>query len=248
MSSAYSRNQRSGNVCYFLNIILDWFALFQMYVQTMYTEERPSKGIPACFSMRRPVRANLICGFVQTFRGFEQICCAPELGDEEEQHRGEWGFCELLKICRALAGCHKTWRPCRQNRMVNHYISAANTQEENKRLQRGTLQLIILLQTTNLALFLYIYIIFMMKVNRHFCCCGSIKRNISLRTDPAAPHEMCKAVHSFQPVKLEIISRWNMFCKKVTLVHPDYRSSRMLPLKSTLWLHFSTLSTFVNIC
>lgn len=46
----------SGNVCYFLNIILDCFALFQMYVQTMYTEERPSKGIPACASMSRPVR------------------------------------------------------------------------------------------------------------------------------------------------------------------------------------------------
>lgn len=30
----------SGNVCYFLNIILDCLALFQMYVQTMYTEER----------------------------------------------------------------------------------------------------------------------------------------------------------------------------------------------------------------
>lgn len=130
MSSAESRNQRSGNVCYFLNIILDWFALFQMYVQTMYTEERPSKGIPACFSMKRPVRANLICGFAQTIQGFEQICCAPELGDEEEQHRGEWGLCELLKICRPLAGCHKTRRPCRQNRIVNHYISAPNTQEK----------------------------------------------------------------------------------------------------------------------
>lgn len=67
--------------------------------------------------------ANLICGLARTIRGFEQICCAPEPGDEEEQHRGEWGLCELLKICRALAGCHKT-RPCRQNRMVNHYISA----------------------------------------------------------------------------------------------------------------------------
>lgn len=46
----------SGNVCYFLNIILDCFALFQMYVQTMYTEERPSRGIPACVSTGRPVR------------------------------------------------------------------------------------------------------------------------------------------------------------------------------------------------
>lgn len=39
--------------------------------------------------MRRPVRANLICGSAQTIRGFEQICGAPELSDEEEQHRGE---------------------------------------------------------------------------------------------------------------------------------------------------------------
>lgn len=83
--------------------------------------------------------ANLICGPAQTMWGFEQICCAPELGDEEEQHGGEWGLCEPLKIRRALAGCHKTQRPCRQNRMVNHYISAPNTQEGQKRLQRASL-------------------------------------------------------------------------------------------------------------
>lgn len=47
--------------------------------------------------------ANLICGFAQTILGFEQICYALELGDEEEQHRGEWGLCEPLKICRPLS-------------------------------------------------------------------------------------------------------------------------------------------------
>lgn len=41
---------------------------------------------------------NLICGFVQTIPGFEQICYALELGDEEEQHRGEWGLCEPPKV------------------------------------------------------------------------------------------------------------------------------------------------------
>ncbi|CAK6978387.1 Hypothetical predicted protein [Scomber scombrus] len=33
--------------------------------------------------------------------GFEQICYALELGDEEEQHRGEWGLCELPKFLKA---------------------------------------------------------------------------------------------------------------------------------------------------
>lgn len=76
-------------------------------------------------------RANLICGFAQTILGFEQICYALGLGDEEEQHRGEWGFCEPLKICRPLAGFSKTWprSPHRPNKKVNHYISAPNIQE-----------------------------------------------------------------------------------------------------------------------
>lgn len=91
---------KSWNVCNFLNIILDWLALFQMCVQTMYTDEWPSKGIPAAAQWNGLCRANLICGFAQTIQGFEQICCAPELDDEEEQHRGEWRLCELPQVSR----------------------------------------------------------------------------------------------------------------------------------------------------
>lgn len=97
------------NVCNFLNIILDWLALFQMCVQTMYTDEWPRKGIPAAAQWNGLCRPNLICGFAQTIRGFEQICYALELDDGEEQHRREWGHCELLKVWRPLAGCVKTW-------------------------------------------------------------------------------------------------------------------------------------------
>ncbi|KAM9385774.1 LOW QUALITY PROTEIN: forkhead box protein D3 [Pholidichthys leucotaenia] len=32
---------------------------------------------------------------IQTIQGFEQLCHALELGDEEEQHRGEWGLYDL---------------------------------------------------------------------------------------------------------------------------------------------------------
>lgn len=98
---ARSRNDiccKTWNVCNFLNIILDWLALFQMCVQTMYTDEWPSKGIPAAAQWNGLCGANLICGFVQTILGFEQFCYALELGDEEEQHRGEWGLCEPRKF------------------------------------------------------------------------------------------------------------------------------------------------------
>lgn len=95
------------NVCNFLNIILDWLALFQMCVQTMYTDEWPSKGIPAAAQWNGLCGANLICGFAETIPGFEQISYAPEPGDEEEQHGGEWGLCEPPKVWRPLAGCSK---------------------------------------------------------------------------------------------------------------------------------------------
>lgn len=128
---AWNRNDiccKTWNVCSFLNIILDWLALFQMCVQTMYTDRWPSKGIPAAAQWNGLCRANLICGFAQTIQGFEQLCHALELGDEEEQHRGEWGLCE--KVWKPLAGCSKTWpkttSPCRGNKMGNHYISATN--------------------------------------------------------------------------------------------------------------------------
>ncbi|AWP10661.1 Hypothetical protein SMAX5B_022349 [Scophthalmus maximus] len=45
----------------------------------------------------REFRSSYIQG-LQTIRGFEQICYALELDDGEEQHRGEWGHCELLKV------------------------------------------------------------------------------------------------------------------------------------------------------
>lgn len=131
---AWNRNDmccKTWNVSNFLNIILDWLALFQMCVQTMYTDKWPSKGIPAAAQWNGLCRPNLICGFVQTMQGFEQISCALELGDEEEQHRREWGLCELTKVWRSLAGCSKTWprrtSPCRGNKTANDYISATNT-------------------------------------------------------------------------------------------------------------------------
>lgn len=70
----------SGNVCYFLNIILDWLALFQMYVQTMYTEEQPSKGIPACVSMRRPVRGKFNMWFCSDNTGVWADLLCPGAG------------------------------------------------------------------------------------------------------------------------------------------------------------------------
>lgn len=125
---AWNRNDicsKTWNVCNFLNIILDWLALFQMCVQTMYTDKWPSKGIPAAAQWNGLCRTNLICGFAETMQGFEQICRALGLGDEEEQHRGEWGLCELSKVWRPLAGHSKTWprrtSPCRGNKMGNHY-------------------------------------------------------------------------------------------------------------------------------
>lgn len=112
---------KTWNVCNFLNIILDWLALFQMCVQTMYTDEWPSKGIPAAAQWNGLCRANLICGFAQTIPRFEQICYALKLGDEEEQQRGEWGLCKPLKVWRPLTGCSKTWpmrtNHCRWNKM-----------------------------------------------------------------------------------------------------------------------------------
>lgn len=94
-----------------------------------------------------------------------------------------------------------------------------------------------------------------MKVTRHFCCCSSIKGNISLRRDPPSPREMYKAGHSFQSVNyksfpVEICSakkshwctqtavavvlsfHFNLFCAHNASA--SYRSSRMLPLKTTL--------------
>ncbi len=94
---------KTWNICNFLNIILDWLALFQVCVQTMYTDEWPSKGIPAAAQWNGLCGANLICGFAQTILVFERICHALELGDEEEQPRGEWGLCgpsESLKAPR----------------------------------------------------------------------------------------------------------------------------------------------------
>lgn len=107
----------SGNVCYFLNIILDCFALFQMYVQTMYTEERPSKGIPACVSMRRPVRgkfnmwsrsdnvgvwADLLCPgagwWRRATRGRMRPLWASENSQDVIKRRGPAGKTEWLTI------------------------------------------------------------------------------------------------------------------------------------------------------
>lgn len=56
---------KTWNVCNFLNIILDWPALFRMCVQTMYTDEWPSKGIPPCCSVKWPVQAKLNTRFCQ---------------------------------------------------------------------------------------------------------------------------------------------------------------------------------------
>lgn len=92
---------KTRNVCNFLNIILDWPALFQMCVQTMYTDEWPREGIPAPAQWNGLCRPNWICGPVQTIQGFEQIVHALELDEEEEQHRREWGLC----------GRQKVWRP-----------------------------------------------------------------------------------------------------------------------------------------
>lgn len=129
---ARNRNDICGktwNLCNFLNIILDWLALFQMYVQTMYTDEWPSRGIPAAAQWNGLCGANLICGYGRTIPGFEQLCYAPELGDEEEQHREEWSLCEFPKVWRPLTGCEKTFpktmRPCRGTKRGNHYISTA---------------------------------------------------------------------------------------------------------------------------
>lgn len=127
---AWNRNDiccETWNVCNFLNIILDWLALFRMCVQTMYTDEWPSKGIPAAAQWNGLCGANLICGFVQTILGFEQICHALELGDEEEQHRVEWSLCDPPKVWRPLGGCSKTWPRrtslYRGNQTGKHYIS-----------------------------------------------------------------------------------------------------------------------------
>lgn len=95
------------NVCNFLNIILDWLALFQMCFQTMYTDEWPNRGIPSAAQWNDLCGANVICGFAQTILGFEQICYALELGDEEEQHREEWGRCEPLKVWWPLCRMQK---------------------------------------------------------------------------------------------------------------------------------------------
>lgn len=123
--------RKTWNVCNFLNIILDWLALFQMCVQTMYTDEWPSKGIPAAAQWNCLCRANLICGFVQTILGIEQICRALELGDEEEQHRGEWSpLCVSESLKAPSPDAARTWprkmSPCRGNKTSKHYISAAN--------------------------------------------------------------------------------------------------------------------------
>lgn len=44
-----------------------------------------------------------MCGFAQTILGFEQICCALEQGDEEEQQRGEWDLCEPFRKFAGLS-------------------------------------------------------------------------------------------------------------------------------------------------
>lgn len=69
----------------------------------------PAKRIPSRTQWNGLCRTNLICGFVQTMQGIEKIYHALELGDEEEQHRGEWGLCEAPKIWWLLVGSSKTW-------------------------------------------------------------------------------------------------------------------------------------------
>lgn len=139
---AWNRNDIGGktwNVCNFLNIILDWLALSQMCVQTMYTDEWPSKGIPAAAQWNGLCRANLICGFARTIPGFEQPCYTLGLGDEEEQHRGEWGLCQLPKVWRPSQDAGKrgprTWAPVEE---INIAIVTQATHHSARQTFAGT--------------------------------------------------------------------------------------------------------------
>lgn len=124
---------KTWNVCNFLNIILDWLALFQMCVQTMYTDEWPSKGIPACSSMKWPMRGKFNMWFCPDNTGVWADLLCPGAGwwrRATQRRMGPLWTSENLQA--SLAGCSKTWprrtSPCRRNKMVNHYISAPNTQ------------------------------------------------------------------------------------------------------------------------
>lgn len=71
---------KTWNVCNFLNIILDCLALFQMCVQTMYTDEWPSKGIPARSSMKWPMQGKFNMWLCTDNTGFWADLLCPGAG------------------------------------------------------------------------------------------------------------------------------------------------------------------------
>ena len=118
--------------CMLLPQYYPWLACFVSNVCPNHVHRWMTQQRNSCrSSMKWLMQGKFNMWFCLTIQGFEQICYALELGDEEEQHRGEWGLCRPSKVWRLLARLSRTWprrtNPCREKRVGNHYISATNS-------------------------------------------------------------------------------------------------------------------------
>lgn len=104
-----------------------------MCVQTMYTDEWPSKGIPACSSMKWLMWGKFNMWFCPDNTGVwgDLLCPGAGWWRRATQRRMGllWSSENLQATFRMQQNLSQDDGPCRRNKMVNHYISAPNTQK-----------------------------------------------------------------------------------------------------------------------